>query len=182
MIDIPSTTIGFDHLEPNLAIQVKKNTEALVEIKKELGIQSDPEVPLGYTLHDSNGEPHVYRNLTDQVIHNTQVITDIGLDIQVYVVPLRQEILRLQGIIDDLNGQIDDLNLVIEALRNTIALLEEEIEILKRQSPNKELANDDLAIIYAGYLYLDLGHVLADTDLDAENAALVQIIGGELND
>lgn len=176
-IGLPSTNFDVDmHLESNLALQVKQNTEALIKIKEELGIEDEPSVPLGYSLSGN-----VYRNLTDQVLHNTQVISDIGLDIQVYVVPLQQKILELEGDIEDLNNQIDDLNLVIEALRNTIALKDEEIEILKRQSPNKELANDDLAIIYAGYLYLDLGHVLADTDLDAENAALVQIIGGVLS-
>ena len=177
MINIPSTAIGFDHLEPNLAIQVKKNTEALVEIKKVLGIQSDPEVPLGYEL---NG--NVYRNLTDQVMHNAQVISDIGMDIQVYVVPLLRRIAELEAQIESLNGTIDELNALIEELYNTIDALNRTIEELVQRSGNEQLANNEIYLMVRGIMDIELENAIIDYGMSDINAELVEIIGGELND
>lgn len=182
MIDIPSTAIGFDHLEPNLAIQVKKNTEALVKIKQILGIASDPEVPLGYTLHDDNNEPQVYRNLSDQVLHNTQVISDIGMDIQVYVVPLLRRIEELEGQIAEMQGTIDELNALVQQLYDTIDQLNYIIAVLSEQSGNSRLANNDIYLMVLGLLDVDLGNELIDYGMSDVNAALEEIIGGELND
>lgn len=182
MIDIPSTTIGFDHIEPNLAIQVKKNTEALVKIKQILGISSDPAVPLGYTLHNSEGEPQVYRNLTDQVIHNTQVITDIGMDIQVYVVPLLRRIAELEEEILNLNATIDQLNAIIADLNETIDVLNRTIAELAEKSGNEQLANNEIYLMVLGILNVDLDNALIDWGMSDIIAELTDIIGGELND
>ena len=177
MINIPSTAIGFDHIEPNLAVQVEKNKEALEEIMNTLGIDHDPVVSPGYSL-DGN----VYRNLQDEVIHQAQIISDIGMDIQVYVVPLLRRIAELEQQIRDLQQYISELENVIRELNSLIDMLNRKIAILIENSGNELLTNSDVYLMNIGYLEILLGNTLFDDNMSDYIAELIKINGGDLND
>lgn len=176
MINIPSTAIGFDHIEPNLAIQVEKNKEALEKIMNVLEIDHDPEISPGYSL-----DGKTYRNLQNEVVHQAQIISEIGLDIQVYVVPLLQRIAELEQQIRDLQDYINELEGIIRDLNDLIDLLNRKIAILIENSGNELLTNSDVYLMNLGYLEILLGNTLFDDNMSDYIAEFIKINGGELN-